>query len=181
MSGKILKHVGVTFFVMTLCFLSVEAFSSKKILSGGDTKRNPVVGLNFMGNGWFFGGEVEVDFKMGDSMSLAPRLGLVGFNTFAPGVSLRFGIIDGKRPHGFWAGPAVDFIIYGSGTKWAWNKNYTYTSGGVFFVPAGEFGWRYTFDFGLSLQALTRLGALLGGNAGNYFYWSLGPGVAYAF
>jgi len=176
MAGKILKHIWVTLFAVTLCFVSLEAFSKGDVKSGGDTSRNPVLGVNFIG-GWggFWGGEIEVDFKMGDSMSLAPRIGGAGFNTLDVGASLRFGIIDGKRPHGFWVGPSLD-LLFDSANKWGGG-----TGGwGLYIVPAAEFGWRYTFDFGLSLQPLIRAGVWVNGN-GLWFYLTGGWGIGYAF
>ena len=143
-------------------------FADNNVLSGGDIDRNPVLGCNFL---WGeFGGhlEVELDIGINKIFSIAPRLGVTDFNWFTTGCSFRFGIIKGIRPHGFWAGPSIDVILYKI------NKN-----GDPIIVITGEFGWRYTFKFGLSLQPITRLGFYVGDSEG--FYWNLGVGVGYAF
>ncbi|MDH4128265.1 MAG: hypothetical protein OEV44_05890 [Spirochaetota bacterium] len=170
----------VSLVMLTFFMLGINnSFAKGGTLSGGDTKRNPVLGLNFIGGHYDFGTEVEVDFKVGSAMSIAPRLGLTGFNWISPGVSVRFAIIEGVRPHGFWVGPSCDLIFGKYKNRWnavtgQW-ENKTFLA----IAPAVEFGWRYTFDFGLSLQPLTRLGVYLGDGTG--FFWVAGFGVGYAF
>ncbi len=163
----------VMFFVLTAHFSFAKGGQSKgKILSGGNTKPKYVIGLNFVGGHFKGGAEVEFDIGLTRGFSLAPRLGLNDFNFIAPGISFRFGIIKGKRPHGFWVGPSIDFIFFD-------NRGIGGNQNKVILTPAAEFGWRYTFDFGLSLQPLTRLGVFLGDGSG--FFWILGVGVGYAF
>ncbi|GMT48562.1 MAG: hypothetical protein IEMM0008_0101 [bacterium] len=160
-------------FVIIMAFTVQLSFAKGKgnVLSGGNTKPKYVIGLNFVGGHFNGGAEVEFDIGLSKGFSIAPRLGLNDFNFFSPGVSFRFGIIKGKRPHGFWVGPSVDFIFF--------NSRYTGNRSRVVITPAAEFGWRYTFDFNLSLQALTRMGFYTGYGSG--FFWVLGVGVGYAF
>ncbi len=151
--------------------------SKGKIVSGGNTKPKYVVGLNFIGgkfgSGRFnSGAEIEIDIGLSSKISIAPRLGFADFDVFAPGASLRFGIFKGKRPHGFWVGPSLDFFFFN-------NRGNTRNQSKVIITPAGEFGWRYTFDFNLSLQALARVGFFLGDGSG--FFSTLGVGVGFAF
>ncbi len=166
------------FLVLATSFSFAKGSQSKgKVVSGGNTKPKYVVGLNFVG-GKFGGGrfnsgaEAEIDIGLSSKISIAPRLGLADFDVFAPGASLRFGIIGGKRPHGFWIGPSLDFFFFN-------NRGNRGNQSKVVITPAGEFGWRYTFDFNLSLQALTRVGFFAGDGSG--FFWALGVGVGYAF
>ena len=98
------------------------------------------------------------------------------------GIAARFGIIKGVRPHGFWAGPAVDVnIVF---IKKLVEEYEEYLDEDVkkafaLFVPSAEFGWRYTFDFGLSLTAHIRIGAYVGKFSGFYLgtYWGVGYAI----
>jgi hypothetical protein len=59
---------------------------------------------------------------------------------------------------------------------------YTYEKKVVaIFTPSVEFGWRYTFGFGLSFQALMRLGLHIDTNITLGFYGLVGIGVGYSF
>lgn len=158
--------------ILIFTFLIIFASSgyTNDILPGGATERKPVLSLNFMGGTYDAGLELEIDFNLNESMSLAPRLGLSHMEWFAPGVSLRFGIIKGKRPHGFWVGPSMDFIVSDRGSN---------NSTRIILTPAAEFGWRYTFDFGLSITPMARLGFYVGDGDGAF--WSTGLGLGYAF
>ncbi len=173
MNNKLLTSLIIINLISLLSLGNSFAKPSDKTLSGGDTKRNPVIGLNFFWGKFKGAAEIEGDIRIHKIISIAPRIGLDQSNYFTPGVSLRFGIIKGKRPHGFWVGPALDFIFYRT-TDVFGNKtthlNPTLTA---------EFGYRYTFKFGLSLLAMARGGWFF--NAGGGFYWITGPGVGYAF
>ena len=152
--------------VTALLMVAVYAFPKGDALAGGATGKNPAVTLNLL-VGDLDRGELEVDFKLGDKMSLAPRL----FSDFdwynGLGASLRFGIAGGKRPHGLWVGPSLEFIFWDTIFK----KSTQITL-------AGEFGWRYTLDFGLTLQPLIRIGF---GSGGIDLYGQAGAGIGYAF
>ncbi len=137
--------------------------------SGGDTGRNPVISFNLYGGEFQLTGEVEIDIRLTNSFSIAPRAAYISFDWWAPGVSLRFGIIEGVRPHGFWIGPSCDFIFH----RFNGETN-------LIITPAAEFGWRYTFGFGFSLQIFTRLGARIGYGPDGFF-WGVGAGIGYAF
>lgn len=147
------------------------AVGQSNVLPGGDTTRKPVLGLNFFFGSFNSGLELEVDLKITPKMSVAPRIGFAdNLNAFAPGVSIRFGIIQGVRPHGFWVGPSAQFFFYNRKA----NRNFI-------MAVAAEFGWRYTFDFGLSLTPFTRLGGQIGDVRGTAVFWDIGGGVGYAF
>ncbi len=146
-------------------------------IQGGDIDRNPAIGLNFLGGVFKWGAEFELDFALSRKISLAPRLGLMDFGWFAPGLSVRFAIIKGKRPHGFWIGPAVDFIFASDREI----DNGIYRRDSEFLVGvSGEFGYKYTFSFGLYLQALVRFGYFFAKEHPG-FYWTGGVGAGYAF
>lgn len=165
------KSKKIRVILITLLLLGITSYSfANEVLPGGDTDRNPVLGINFFG-GNDLGIEFEIDIALSSVISLAPRVGITDFDWFSPGISVRFGIIKGERPHGFWIGPSADFIII---------TNRGPLKEDAFVVAiSGEFGWRYTFDFGLSLQAFTRWGYYFGD--GNGLFWRLGIGAAYAF
>ncbi len=156
--------------VFLMSLLASWSFAKGDVLSGGDTGRNPVLGVNFVFGKYWAGAELEVDIGLGKAISIAPRLGIARYAWVSPGCSLRFAIIKGQRPHGFWVGPSIDFIFH------EYNND---DDLGVIFTPAAEFGWRYTFDFGLSLQPFTRLGVYTGHETG--FFWVLAVGIGYAF
>jgi hypothetical protein len=195
---KVIKIFSLTLVLFSLAQLSFAA----SVLSGGNTDNRYVVGANFVGGTFGFQLEVEGDIGINESFSIAPRIGGTGFGSihssslssnyssnkgeigvtewaaFLIGVSARFGIIQGLRPHGFWIGPSMDIIF----TKYHKIKIGGYDKKSlVIFTPSAEFGWRYTFDFGLSLQALIRLGFYFDTNTTIGLYGLGGIGIGYSF
>mgnify|MGYP006902047580 CR=1 FL=1 len=187
---KIKRHILLTIvFIFILSTFSVSLYAEGGVFEGWDTGRNPFLGLNIGGFGWLYKYdnvywygtyensyhytrmtlELEVDFKVAGFFSIAPRLGTGGFDFFSFGSAFRFGFTN-SRPHGLWIGPAIDFFIGGdhAGKKNAFKIAIT-----------GELGWRYTFNFGLSLAPYVRLGAHILETSG--FMWGLGLNIGYSF
>jgi hypothetical protein len=191
MKGEVMnnkKIFVIVFIIFTLILVSaMHAQETGKLkgtntsgtpLQGGDINRNPALGLNFMGGVFYFGAEFEIDIGLSKAFSLAPRLGLNVFGWFSPGISIRFAIPPSERPHGFWAGPAVDFVFARTVEG---NPHYVYENDSVFIMGiGGEFGYKYTFDFGFYCQALIRLGFYFGSGVSG-FYATGGIGLGYAF
>ncbi len=195
----------VKVFIFTLVLFSLAQLSfADSVLSGGDTDRKYVIGINLTGGVFGFQIELEGDIGLGKSISIAPRLGGTGLSSppssilsnnyssspseigvrnwpaFLLGISGRFAIIKGVRPHGFWIGPSMDIIF--STYHRLKLPSLTYDNKFlIIFTPSAEFGWRYTFDFGLSLQVMVRLGLHIDTNATLGFYGLGGMGVGYSF
>lgn len=176
---KTFKRRLILLSILTLLFLAFGFSKSyaASVLAGGDVYRNPTIGGNVFFNHVYYGGmEFEVDFRIIDWFSIAPHLGLgplfYHHADAVPGCSFRFAIPPGVRPHGMFIGPGIEVEVAHL----------------VGVIPYGEFGWRYTFDYGpygLSLMPFMRFGARFYPER-HYdetwvsFWWALGFGIGYS-
>jgi hypothetical protein len=197
----VVRITKILIFILLLSVLVKPSFAKQSVLAGGDTDRAYVIDFNVMVGVFGLQLEGEMDIRINESVSIAPRGGVIGlaltdgslfsgsfvdkgievksWPAYMAGISARFAVIKGVRPHGFWVGPSMDVIFgfYRESNMYGLSAKKLL----ITFTPSAEFGWRYTFSFGLSFQALVRFGLWVDTGQSLGFYGIGGVGIGYSF